>query len=58
MDDDHIVEQVARQMHERHGPDAAPRAREQAEIADGIGDPLSADAWRDIANALKRLQTP
>jgi hypothetical protein len=36
--------------------DAAPRmAREQAEIADGLSDMLSAETWRDIADAIERL---
>jgi len=40
----------------QRGAQAAARAREAAEIADGIGDPLSAEIWRDIADEIERLQ--
>ena len=45
------VEQVAAEFIDRHGSDAPRILREMAEIADGLGDLLGAEAWRDIADA-------
>ena len=53
-----LVEQVAREMIVRHGRAAAAIAREFQTIAAEAGDDLSARAWRDIADAIERLQTP
>jgi hypothetical protein len=50
-----LVERVAREFLDRHGSDAPLILREHAEIADGLGDRLSAEAWRDIADAVERL---
>lgn len=49
------VEQVAREMIRDFGSDATDVAYERAEVAEAIGDLLSAEAWRDIADAAKRL---
>jgi hypothetical protein len=50
-----ICEQVAREFVDRHGPDALRILREHAEIADAVGDDLSAKAWRDIADVADHL---
>ena len=55
MDDSDIVESVARGMIERSGEGAVGFVREQAKIADALPDKLSAETWRDIADAIKRL---
>ena len=55
MSDDDFLEDVAREYVVIHGVEAAPRLRELAEIADAAGDQLSAEAWRDIADAVQRL---
>jgi hypothetical protein len=49
------VEQVAREFIDRHGSDALQILREHFEIANAIGDDLSAKAWRDIEDAADRL---
>lgn len=54
-DDEDFVEQVAREYVERHGPDAVSVLRERADMAEEVGDLLSAEAWRDIADAAERL---
>jgi hypothetical protein len=55
MNDEDDLRRVALEMTQQLG-DAAPRmAREQAEIADGLSDMLSAETWRDIADAIERL---
>lgn len=55
MTDDEMVRQTARKCLQWDGPSAAERLRERAEIADGMGDMLSAEAWRDIADAAELL---
>ena len=55
--DRELVEQVAREYVERHGQDAVSILRERANIAEELGDSLSADAWRDIADAAERLSS-
>ncbi len=55
MTDDELVEQTARRCLHRHGPPVIRSLRERAEIAEGIGDMLSAEAWQDIADAAQRL---
>ena len=42
---------------DQYGPYAARISHERAEAAHGIGDLLSADAWRDIAQAIEHLQS-
>jgi hypothetical protein len=54
-DDQALVEEVAREFVERHGPKAVAVFGEKAESADGIADELAAKTWRDIADAAKRL---
>jgi hypothetical protein len=54
MDDD--VEQVARMMLDQYGAAAADYSIQQAEAAEAIADELSAGTWRDIADAVRRLQ--
>jgi hypothetical protein len=54
-DDTTLIEQTAREMISRDGAAAASIAREWAEIAKGLNDPLSAEAWLDIADEIERL---
>jgi hypothetical protein len=58
MEDGDLVEKVAREFVEQHGPDAVPILREHAEAADMNGDGLSAQTWRDIADAAERIVAP
>jgi hypothetical protein len=53
MDDDDLVEHVARQFVRRHGVCAVELLRERAGCC--AGDYASADAWLDIADAAERL---
>jgi hypothetical protein len=55
MSDDDDVEQVAHEYVQRHGLDSSSILRDYAEVADTIGDILSAEAWRDIADAAERI---
>lgn len=55
MDDNDLVEQVAREYVQRHGPDSLGILRDLAEVADQIADYISAEAWRDIADAAERI---
>ena len=57
-DDALLVEQAARDLTQQHGPKAADVARERAEAADAMDDFLAAKTWRDIADAIDRLQAP
>ena len=50
-----LVERVAREMVERHGAGAVDYLQQQAEIAAGIGDSLSARTWLDIAGRARDL---
>ena len=54
MENGDLVEYVAADMIRRFGPSAATICRERAEIDDEVGDMLSAEAWRDIADAAER----
>jgi hypothetical protein len=49
------VDQAAREAIDQHGDDAVSVLRERAEVADHLGDELSAQAWRDIADAAERM---
>jgi hypothetical protein len=55
MDDEKLVDQVAREIVDQHGSDAVPILRERAEAADISRDELAAETWRDIADAAQRL---
>ena len=55
MDDNDLVEQVAREYVQRHGTDSLDVLRDLAEVADQIDDYASAEAWRDIADAAERI---
>jgi hypothetical protein len=55
MSDDDDVEQVAHEYVQRHGLDSPSILRDYAEVADTIGDILSAEPWRDIADAAERI---
>ena len=55
MDDADLVVAVAADMVRRYGKDALSHLREQAEIAAGIDDDLSLNAWTDIAGAVAML---
>ena len=54
MADDGDVDLVARGLMTRCEAAAPDIAREQAEVADGIPDPLSGETGRDIADAIER----
>lgn len=49
------IDRVALEMIRHFGAAAAHTACELAEIADALPDMLSAESWRDIAAAIKRL---
>jgi hypothetical protein len=52
-EDDATIEQTAREMISRDGTAvAASIAREWAEIAKGLEDPLAAETWRDIIDEI------
>jgi len=55
MENGEAVDQAAREAVDQHGTDAVSVLRERAEVADQLGDELSAKAWRDIADAAERL---
>ena len=55
MENGEAVEQAAREAIDQHGNDAVSILRERAEIADQLGDELSAKAWRDIADAVQSI---
>ena len=54
-DDEKLVEKVAREVVDQHGPDAIPILRERAKAADMSDDALAAETWRDITNAAERI---
>lgn len=49
------VEEVAREWLGRHGNAAVDKLVERAECAEAVGDRLSADIWREIAEAGERI---
>ena len=55
MDNGHLVDVVAADMVRRLGAKAIQLCCENAEGADALGDALSAKAWRDIADACRKL---
>ena len=55
MEDAGLVVTVAIEMLRRHGENAPPYLRDQAEIAVGLGDQFSARAWEDIADATEAM---
>jgi hypothetical protein len=55
MDDAQLVEKVARDFLDWHGAGAVNVLRDRAEQASVEGDPVSEQAWRDIANAAARI---
>ena len=55
MEDAGLVVTVAIEMLRRHGENAPPYLRDQAEIAVGLGDQPSARAWEDIAEATEAV---
>ena len=55
MENGEAVDQAAREAIDQHGDGAVAILRERAEVADHIGDELSAKAWRDIADAAERI---
>jgi hypothetical protein len=56
MDDDGwAVERAAQEAIDQHGDDAVAILRERADLADQIGDMLTAETWRDIADAAERI---
>lgn len=55
MDDADVVVAVAADLVRRHGQDALSHIRDQAEIAAGLGDDVSLNAWTDIAEAAATL---
>ena len=55
MENGEAVDQAAREAIDQHGNDAVSILRERAEVADQLGDKLSAEAWHDIADAAERM---
>jgi hypothetical protein len=55
MEDDELIEHVARDFIERYGTGAAEVLREHAERCEADRDRLSAQAWLEIADAVERL---
>ena len=55
MEDDELVEHVARDFIERYGTGAAEVLREQAERCEADGNRPSAQTWPEIADAAERL---
>jgi hypothetical protein len=55
MDDADLVVAVAADEVRRHGEKAQARLWEHAEIAAGLNDRLSVEAWADIPEAAERL---
>ena len=55
MDDADLVVAVAADMVRRYGEETLSHIRDQAEIAAGLGDDLSLNAWTDIAGAAAML---
>jgi hypothetical protein len=55
MEDDELVEYVARDFIERYGAAAAGVLRERAERCDAEGDRPSAQTWLKIADAAEGL---
>jgi hypothetical protein len=55
MDDADEVYKVAAECLGRHGASVVADLRERAEIAAANGDPLSAEAWTDVADAAEKL---
>ena len=51
------VEQIAREIIQSFDKQALAFARAQAEIVAELNDPISAQAWRDIADAIDRIQS-
>lgn len=62
MDDAGLIVAVATEMVRRFGEKARSYLRDQAELATGMGDSLSAAAWSEIAAAadaiLRELKPP
>jgi hypothetical protein len=55
MENGEAVSQSAREAIDQHGDNAVSILRERAEVADQLGDQLSAKAWRDIADAAEGM---
>ena len=55
MDDLELVEAVAREFVAREGEASLTYLRERAEVAQALGDELSARAWLDIASVAERI---
>jgi len=54
-DDEKLVEKIAREVVDQHGPDALPMLRQRAKAADMSDDALAAETWRDVADAAERI---
>ena len=54
-DDEKLVEKVAREVVDQHGPDAISILRKRVKAADMSDDALAAETWRDIAEAAERI---
>ena len=57
-DDRDLVVAVAAEMVQRWGVDAVRITRDYADLAEETGDPLSAEAWGDIAEEAERQLRP
>jgi len=54
MPDDDVM-RVAAECVEQRGADAVPWLREQAELAEGLGQHETAEVWREIADAAEAM---
>jgi hypothetical protein len=53
--DDDFIEETARKYVGRYGFNSIPILRERAGIAEAAGNVLLAQAWREMAEAAKRM---
>ena len=49
---------IARQMFEKHGPEAIAQAAQRAQACENDGDAEEAREWRHIEEAMKMMRGP
>jgi hypothetical protein len=52
------IHTIARQMFERHGPEAITQAAQNALASERMGDTEEANEWRHIEEAMKMMRGP